>query len=227
MGHTVRRPHKCSSTFTERLLRHLEAVEFAGAPRWLGVDQQGRDTLSYLPGWVAAVDQQLSDPQVVAAGRLLRSFHDATRGSALAGSRETVCHHDAGPHNMVFGDDELPYALIDFDLAGPGAALEDVSFAVWLCCINSAWLQSSPVAEQARQVRLLVDSYGLGWLRRRQVLDMVASTQLGGVRWAKQCLAERGRGDGVRDHAGRMLAGYEREHAFVLANRAAFEHALR
>jgi Ser/Thr protein kinase RdoA (MazF antagonist) len=50
---------------------------------------------------------------VAAAGELLRGFHDATGGSALAGEQETVCHRDAGPHNMLFGDDYLPYALID------------------------------------------------------------------------------------------------------------------
>jgi hypothetical protein len=53
------------------------------------------DTLSYLPGRVATEDEPFTDPQVTTAGRPVRAFHDATRGSALAGQQETVCHGDA------------------------------------------------------------------------------------------------------------------------------------
>jgi len=227
-GDTVRRPRGEASPFTEHLLAHLEAVGFAGAPRWRGVDDQGRDTFSYLPGRVAAVNEHLSDPQVAAAGRLLRAFHDATRGSALAGGLETVCHHDCGPHNMIFGeDDDLPYAMIDFDLAGPGGALDDIGYSAWLCCVNSAWLQTAPLAEQARQLRLLTDSYGLPRRRRGQLLDALSARQLESVRWANRCLADDYESERVREHASRILVGCMREHLFVLEHRAAFERALR
>lgn len=224
-GDTVRRPR--ASAFVERLLRHLEAVGFDGAPRWLGVDDEGRDVLGYLPGRVAEVDQRLSGAQVAAAGRLLRAFHDATRGSALAGEHETVCHHDAGPHNMVFGEDGLPYALIDFDVAAPGDALDDVSYAAWLCCLNSAWVHSARPDAQARCLRRFVDSYGLDEARRAEVLDAVIARQFEGVAWARRCLADLDQHRNVREHARRMLTGCTRERAFVLRNRAAFEHALR
>jgi len=226
VGDTVRRPRKDSSPFTEQLLCHLHAAGFNGAPRWLGVDEHGRDTFSYLPGQVAAIAQHLSDDQVGEAGRLQRAFHDATRGSALAGEHELVCHHDAGPHNMVFGEHDLPYALIDFDLAAPGDPLEDIGYAAWLCCMNSAWLQSAPLAAQARQLRHFIDSYGLERRRRRRVLGAIISCQLHGLRWAKQCLREPRVSDRLRAHASRVMAGTMREHAFVLANRKAFEWAL-
>lgn len=226
VGETVRRPHSDASRFTESLLRHLQAVGFSGAPLWLGVDDQGRDTLSYLPGRVGAVDQRLCDAQVTAAGRLLRSFHDATRGYALAGTEETVCHHDAGPYNMVFGEDGLPYALIDFDHASPDNALKDVGYAAWVCCINSQWLQQAPVVEQARQLRLFADSYGLERNRRCHVVSAVISCQLDTIRWADRSLAERNLSDPVRQHAARLLVGCKREHAFTLTNRAGFDSAL-
>jgi hypothetical protein len=41
LGDTVRRPMGPQSPFVHRLLRHLEAVSFDGAPRLLGVDEQG------------------------------------------------------------------------------------------------------------------------------------------------------------------------------------------
>src|SRR3954454_9334545 len=50
VGDTVRRPQRPTSPATHALLRHLAAVGFAGAPRFLGVDEQGREVLSYIPG---------------------------------------------------------------------------------------------------------------------------------------------------------------------------------
>ncbi len=227
VGDTVRRPRGAASPFTEQLLRHLQSVGFTGAPQWLGVDDQGRDVFSYLPGRVAALNEHLSDQQVVAVGTLLRAFHDATRRSVLAAGQETVCHRDCGPHNIVFGEHDQPYAMIDFDLAGPGEALADISYSAWLCCINSAWLKLAPLEDQARQLRLLTDSYGLQRRRRRELLDALGSRQLESIRWAKQCLAGGEAREGVREHAARTLVGCKREHLFVFANRTTFERALR
>lgn len=227
VGDTVRRPRGAASQFTEQLLLLLQSVGFSGAPHWLGVDDQGRDMFSYLPGRVAAVNEHLSDQQVVAVGALLRAFHDATRGSVLAAGQETVCHHDCGPHNIVFGKHDQPYAMIDFDLAGPGEALSDISYSAWLCCINSAWLKLAPLDDQARQLRLLTDSYGLPRRRRRELLDALGSRQLESIRWAKQCLAGGEASDSIRQHAERTLTGCKREHLFVFANRTTFDRALR
>jgi hypothetical protein len=59
----------------------------------------GRDTFTYLPGWVPAKFQRFNDTQIRDAGALLRALHDASRGSALAGEHPVVCHHDPGPNN--------------------------------------------------------------------------------------------------------------------------------
>ena len=50
VGDTVRRPQRSWSPATHALLRHLEAVGFEGAPRFLGIDEHGREVLSYVPG---------------------------------------------------------------------------------------------------------------------------------------------------------------------------------
>src|SRR4051812_35072555 len=104
---TVRRP---ASPGTPELLRLLEARGFAGAPRYLGQDDQGREILSYVDGWVPDRFQRWRNEQVAAFGVLLRAFHDVTR---TAPNRVT-CHHDPGPNNTVFRND-VPVALIDFD----------------------------------------------------------------------------------------------------------------
>lgn len=116
VGRTVRRPATASSSFVAELLGDLERQGFTGAPRHRGFDTAGREILSYLPGRVPARFQRWTDPQVAAAGSLLRSFHDATRGSRLAGRHPVVCHHDPGPNNTVFADG-IPAAFVDFDTA--------------------------------------------------------------------------------------------------------------
>ena len=50
VGDTVRRPYRPTSPATHALLRHLAIEGFGGAPRFLGVDSDGREVLSYLPG---------------------------------------------------------------------------------------------------------------------------------------------------------------------------------
>ncbi|WP_371749298.1 phosphotransferase family protein [Streptomyces sp. NBC_00280] len=123
-GDTVRRPTTPASPFVAQLLGHLQRQGFTGAPRHLGIDEAGRDVLSYVPGRVPARFQRWSDLQVAAAGTLLRALHDATRGSRLAGQHPVICHHDPGPNNAVF-QKEVPVALIDWDTAAPGEPLED------------------------------------------------------------------------------------------------------
>ena len=47
---TIRRTRGPWSDSTAALLRHLEARGFTAAPRFLGVDELGRDVLSVVPG---------------------------------------------------------------------------------------------------------------------------------------------------------------------------------
>src|SRR4051794_18991589 len=47
VGDTVRRPH---NDVTREVLVHLERTGFDAAPRWLGVDGQGRDILTWIDG---------------------------------------------------------------------------------------------------------------------------------------------------------------------------------
>jgi hypothetical protein len=154
VGDTVRRPGGAHSDFVTRLLCHLEAVGFDGAPRALGVDDRGRDVLTYIDGWVPPNLAHFPDDTLVAAARLLRRFHDAT-----AAGHEVVCHNDPSPCNVVFAG-ERPVALIDFDHAAPGARLRDVAYAGWLWTL-SADDDAPPVSEQARRLNVMAGGYGL------------------------------------------------------------------
>ncbi len=225
VGDTVRRPASASSHFVARLLRHLEQRGFAGAPRYLGVDEVGRDTFSYLPGYVPAKFQRWTDAQVAAAGALLRSLHDATRGSSLAGPHPVVCHHDPGPNNTIFRDG-TPVAFIDFDTAAPGDPLEDVAYATWSWCIASKDT-APPVPEQADQVRVLADGYGLGARGRRGLVDAILQRQIRNARFWSEWTPGPSDLRPKEDVIAARVAWSWREHDFVNAHRSMFERALR
>ncbi|MER7501742.1 aminoglycoside phosphotransferase family protein [Nonomuraea pusilla] len=225
MADTVRRPATGSSAFVARLLTHLEQSRFAGAPRYLGRDEADRDVFSYLPGWVPARFQRWSDAQVVSAGALLRSLHDATRESGLTGERPVVCHHDPGPNNTVFRAG-LPVAFIDFDTAAPGDPIEDVGYMAWTWCISSR-TTAPPAAAQAAQVRVLADAYGLTAARRAAVLDAILDRQARNARWWAERLTDPGHCLAGPEQIASRIAWSERERAYTSANRLVFAAALR
>ena len=172
IGETVRRPLHARSAYVHALLRHFESVGFEGAPRLLGIDDKGREVLTYLAGETLAHSPfDLSDARVRSAARLVRRFHDATAGTSLAGGGEIVCHGDLGPHNIVFAG-EVAVGIIDWDAdVAPGPRLVDFADAVWSCA--DVCVAEVAVAEQARKVRLMCDVYG--WRDPGAVIGEIAA----------------------------------------------------
>jgi len=194
-GNTVRRPTKARAPFVHDLLRHLEARGFAGAPRFLGTDDAGREVLSFLPGSVPAELGHFSDAPLMAAARLLRQLHDATADCPLVDGYEVVCHGDASPCNCVFVDG-VPSAFIDFDAAHPGSRLEDLGYAAWL------WIDIGnddlPNSLQGQRVADFFRSYG------RDPADAVDAIVLAQIE-----LARRTGSVGVREWADNCRAWVE------------------
>ncbi len=163
VGDTVRRPPGPNAQLGRDVLLHLERTGFDAAPRWLGVDAQGRDMLSWIEGETFADRSRLhpyigdppervafSDEQLVAVFALLRRYHDSFR-------EELVCHGDFGPWNLVWHDG-LPVALIDFDQAHAGDAAEDVAYALRMFVSYGfadaePWRARTAHAPRARRVR--------------------------------------------------------------------------
>ena len=222
-GAAVRRPSTPAPPFAAALLGLLHARGFDGAPRYLR-REGATDILEFLPGEVPERFHTWSNQQVSAAGTLLRSFHDATRGSDLAGRFPVVCHHDPGPNNVVFRDG-LPVALIDFDTAAPGSPLEDLGYMAWTFCVT-AKPTASVVEDQAAQVRVLADAYGLDDRGRGALVDSILERQIRNARfWAEQGLAPGG-GPASAETIAQRIAWSRREHAFVCAHRQIFDDAL-
>ena len=227
-GSTVRRAPGPNAGFVRRLLTFLEQAGFGGAPRYLGNDAQGREILSFIDGHVPWQEaQQLSartDASLAEAAILLRRYHDLTAGTTLAGPSEVVCHNDLSPRNTVYrdnGDGLRPIAFIDWDLAAPGKRIHDVAHVCWQYPGLGPGVTN--VAEAARQVRLICDSYRLA--DRRPLIGTI-------LWWQDRCWRGIEAGAATGDAAmNRLLAAgapeaVRRERAWVSVNRAALAAAL-
>ena len=192
IGDTVRRPLRDTSPATHALLRHLEAVGFDGAPRLLGVDEQDREVLGYIPGTVAIPpypDWALTEEALVSVAQLLRAYHRAVASfdprpyawpssppDAFAG--ELVSHNDPNLDNVVFRDGRA-VGLIDFDLSSPGSRLWDVACAarLWAPLRPDPRIRDTRRGAVLRRFGLFVAAYGTDDLDLAQVTAAVQQNQ--------------------------------------------------
>jgi hypothetical protein len=120
VGDTVRRPIMADAEYTQRLLVHLEGCGFAGAPRYLGVDERGRTILSYIDGFAPPHSRfRLTEDAVRAGAKLVRAVHDLTEDTPFAAGSEIASHPNLSQPNFVFRD-MIPIAIIDWDGTSPG-----------------------------------------------------------------------------------------------------------
>jgi hypothetical protein len=186
VGHTVRRPAGPWTPAVHALLAYLRSAGFHGAPEPLGIDEQGREVLSFMPGTVPWPDQfELLSPaaQLAKAARLIRDFHDMVKGfvppadaqwqvNIPADKFEIIAHHDLAPWNLVVGDQ---WAFIDWDNAAPGSRLWDLAYAVHGFIPLTANPQFKSPDTDIR-LRTFVDAYGLDdETQRRQLVALLGA----------------------------------------------------
>jgi Phosphotransferase enzyme family len=186
VGDTVRRPWRPTSESTHALLQHLEDVGFDGAPRLLGVDDRGREVLTYVPGTAISPPYppwSLTTPALVSVARLLHRYHEAVAsfdGDGLlwqlpVPERFTtglVSHNDPNMDNIVFRDG-VAVALIDFDLAAPGSRVWDVAAAarLWAPLRPDVDIADARRGRSLQRLRTFVDAYGLSGEQRELVAE--------------------------------------------------------
>ena len=173
------------------LLRHLEDVGFAGAPRVVGDGRapDGRMAVGFVPG-ASPHPRAWADDQISGVGVLVRDLHAATSSfappagatwqstwlhDAYVSGDLVVGHGDAAPWNIV-GHRGSPDVLVDWEHAGPIDRMTELAYAVWL----NAQLHDDDIAERqglpdattrARQAHALLDGYGLAKKRRPDLVD--------------------------------------------------------
>jgi Ser/Thr protein kinase RdoA (MazF antagonist) len=191
------------------VLQYLEQVGFDAAPRWLGVDDRGRDILTFVAGDTFTDRSRLhpyigdppdrvtfSDEQVAAVMRLLRRYHDSFAG-------DVICHGDFGPWNLVWRDG-LPVAVIDFDRVHRGDPAEDVAYALRMF-VGYGFADATP-GELVKRTAVALAAYG-------RTFDVPAILER-----EYELAEERCRRNGWH----RQLAKLPIERAWLDANRARF-----
>jgi Phosphotransferase enzyme family len=183
------------------LLSHLQSVGFADAPTVLGVDDRGREVLSYVGGEVGLPGPGQALPPWFrtleachSAGDWLRRFHDAQRGFVPGLSQpwrlyagrglrdgEVIVHHDVAPYNTIRRPDG-GLTVVDWDFCGPGDPVEDLAFSAWQWVplwadrVAVASGQGGPMTEieAGRRLAALADGYAASADQRARLLGACA-----------------------------------------------------
>ena len=170
--------HRTAGPWTptiHRLLNHVRSRGITWLPQPLGLDEHGREVLTYLPGtvpndpmppWVW-FHRALAD----VAGRLA-DFHQASATFDVTGAVwqipahepvEVICLNDVAPYNMVFDEIHQLTGLIDIDTASPGSRIWDLAYLAYrlvpLTTADDTGAGVLSMAVRRRRLRQLCQSY--------------------------------------------------------------------
>jgi Ser/Thr protein kinase RdoA (MazF antagonist) len=191
VGDTVRRTAGPWTPTIHAFLRHLRASGFTTVPEPLGIDERGREVISFLPGAPASYPLPAfawSDATLSAVARCLRAFHDASVGFAAPPGGcwqwpahepvEVICHNDFAPYNLMFEDGRLT-GVIDLDLASPGPRIWDMAYTAYrfvpLTDPANPDVPFPGVGEQARRLAAFCAAYAHPAAEPSGVLDSAAA----------------------------------------------------
>ena len=223
VGDTVHRPAGLWTPAVHQLLTTLRAEGVTKVPEPFGLDEQGREVLSYLPGIVGnyPMPSWIWSPTIRhEAGSLLRRVHDADAPLAHRAATwrlpahepiEVVCLNDVAPYNMVFQDGHIT-GLIDVDMASPGPRIWDLAYLAYRLVPLGEYTDHDVPGEDARPGRLdaLIRSYGYDF-DQAAVLRTAADRMEDLAIFTDQRAADTGRNDFI-EHA----ALYRRDRARLL-----------
>ncbi|MGO4121254.1 phosphotransferase [Arthrobacter sp. YAF16] len=212
VGDTVRRNSGPWTPAVHALLDALRASGITRVPSAAGLDEQGREILSFLPGDVVQypLPEWIWHPSILrdAAG-LLRQIHDSSVGLAhetlswqLPNHEpvEVVCHNDFAPYNMVFQDQRFA-GIFDFDAASPGPRIWDFAYLAYQLVpfIEGGGVAAPEGPERMGRLDELIAAYGLPF-PRRDVLRTLGARLVELADYSEGRAAATGRPE-LNDHA--------------------------
>lgn len=169
VGRTVRRTTGPWTPAVHELLTYLHDNGLGAIPKLHGMSDDGREVLEYVEGRGVSVDAEtVLDNVLEEAVVWLRDFHDIVEGFRPEGQRrwrggeatldegQIICHNDPGAYNWIIQSGHF-VAMIDWDMAGPGRAIDDLAFLAWTAI---PLYREIPVEQVARRLDILVDAYG-------------------------------------------------------------------
>ena len=194
-GDTVRRELKPGSPKIHKLLKHLENKGFSYAPKFLGIDEKGREILSFIEGEAGNYplkEYMWSNDVLKEIAKMLHLYHDSVSDFSFDDSWESIdntpqpfevlCHNDFAIYNLIFNH-KRPVGIIDFDVAGPGPRIWDIAYTLYTCVPLSrvyhfetgeaVYYDPLKDADRIKQrVKLFFESYGIEGLDKG-FLEMV------------------------------------------------------
>ena len=193
VGGYVLRPSNPHSGSIHSFLSSMHRVGFRGASVPVGIDDDGRERLTFIEGDVPVPPYPAwaqTDSALASTAELLRGLHEAARSfdpSGMTWSEEMadpaggpiVCHNDVCLENVVFSDG-VAVGLLDFDFAAPGRATYDLAQFARMCVpvdddTNASRLGWQP-ADRAARLRVVADAYGLEQTSRTLLLDILTDS---------------------------------------------------
>ncbi|MGI8484861.1 MAG: aminoglycoside phosphotransferase family protein [Thermomicrobiales bacterium] len=231
MGDTVFRSGGPWIEAVHATLNRLEAKGFPYSPRVLGVEVDGREKISFLPG--AAMMRpwrpvMLAKHGPIQAAAMLRQFHGATRdlilpsetrwrfGNAAKSADQVIRHGDLGPWNTLWEGDRLT-GLVDWDLAEPGFPITDLAqLAYYFIPLRGdrGWREAgfSDAPDYVSRLGAICEAYGA--FRPADVINELLSLHSAEARRILQ-LGKQGRYPWDTWLAGGWIAGIETDRSWL------------
>ena len=132
-GEFVHRTPCKNAAFVHQVLEFLEAGGVEGVPRYRGLDQQGREVLTFLPGQVPPDLGFFTQAQCCQAVERMKAFHSCLR--------------------------DFPGCIIDWDAAAFGHPLDDLAYALWLWL--DLGNEEYSYATVRQRMGVMLDAYGV------------------------------------------------------------------
>ena len=207
VGNTVRRVAGPWTPTIHGLLDYLADHGFDLAPRPLGVDEKGREILTFMPGeaahrpWPPVLK---SDDGLRQVAKMLRDYHDVIvnfvppidavwrLGKVAHKPGDIIRHGDLGPWNTLWKERDL-VALLDWDFAQPGNRITDLAQLAWYFAPmrgDEGWVKAGFVQlpDLRHRVNVICEGYGgysseelLNELDQLQHKDLELTARLGGA----------------------------------------------
>jgi hypothetical protein len=195
VGNTVRKPAGPWTPTVHALLDHLVERGFP-SPKPLGIDEKGREILSYIEGdatiwpWPEFIKHEEAIEHV---GKTLRRYHDVVADFVppndavwqdcdhqIQQPAEIICHGDFGPYNLIWRAERI-VGVVDWEWARPAPMMRDLAYAVWMSVPlrtdEDAYRMGFDHTPHARE-RLKALLTGYGFPDRAAVLRAVLALQL-------------------------------------------------
>ena len=181
VGMTVRKPATSATPAVHSFMAHIRAAGFESSPEVLGMDEQGRQILEFIPGptWTDSPTHKQTDFR--RAGAIIRALHEASISFQepkdaqwyfryQRDEHDLICHNDLAPWNLVCGSDR--WVFIDWDAAAPATRLWDLA---WACISFPPFKPEADLSSAATAMQALLNGYGLEEAQLRHLIRLMVT----------------------------------------------------